>query len=146
MGTRSSIIVERGDGKFASVYCHWDGYLEHNGRILQEHYNSQARVEELVSHGDMSSLGPRCDKPKGHSFDKRVEGCTVYYGRDRGEKNTEAKLGESLSEVYRPESCGAEYVYVWLRGTGWTVAEIYDDKSLQPLSKALAGLAKQDDA
>ena len=34
MGTRSRIGVMHGD-KVKSVYCHWDGYLEHNGQILQ---------------------------------------------------------------------------------------------------------------
>jgi len=86
MGTRSDIIVHRADGKWARVYCHWDGYLSHNGRILFDHYTSQKQAEKLVSHGDMSSLAPRCSKPKGHSFDKPVKGFTVYYGRDRGEK------------------------------------------------------------
>ena len=38
MGTRSRIGVMHGD-VVKSVYCHWDGYLEHNGVILQEHYD-----------------------------------------------------------------------------------------------------------
>ena len=46
MGTRSRIGVMHGD-KLKSVYCHWDGYLEHNGRILQEHYDS-AKANQLV--------------------------------------------------------------------------------------------------
>ena len=37
MGTRSFIAQRVGD-EYVGVYCHWDGYLEHNGRILLEHY------------------------------------------------------------------------------------------------------------
>jgi hypothetical protein len=39
MGTRSRIGVMHGDN-VKSVYCHWDGYLEHNGEILLKHYDS----------------------------------------------------------------------------------------------------------
>jgi hypothetical protein len=56
MGTRSRIAVMHGD-KCKSVYCHWDGYLEHNGLILQEHYDS-AKANHLVALGDLSSLRP----------------------------------------------------------------------------------------
>jgi hypothetical protein len=47
MGTRSRIGVMHGD-KVKSIYCHWDGYLEHNGAILQEHYDS-AKANHLVA-------------------------------------------------------------------------------------------------
>lgn len=57
MGTRSDIIVRRTDGSWKRIYCHWDGYLEHNGKILFEHYNSQELAEALVAPGDLSSLG-----------------------------------------------------------------------------------------
>jgi len=56
MGTRSRIGVMHGDN-VKSVYCHWDGYLEHNGVILQEHYDS-AKANQLVALGDLSSLKP----------------------------------------------------------------------------------------
>jgi len=54
MGTRSRIGVMHGS-VCKSVYCHWDGYLEHNGEILQEHYDS-AKANHLVALGDLSSL------------------------------------------------------------------------------------------
>lgn len=33
MATRSRIGIENQDGTVTSVYCHWDGYPENNGRI-----------------------------------------------------------------------------------------------------------------
>lgn len=113
MSTRSDIIVHRADGKWARVYCHHDGYLEGVGRTLAQHYNSQARVEELVREGDMSSLGRRCDRPEGHSFAQRHDGCTVYYGRDRGESGTSAQTGETLAEVWPEADTWTEFTYVW---------------------------------
>ena len=52
MGTRSRIGVMHGD-KLKSVYCHWDGYLQHNGQLLQNHYDS-AKANHLISLGFMT--------------------------------------------------------------------------------------------
>lgn len=57
MSTRSMIAVQNVDGTILSVYAHWDGYLENNGRILLEKYNTEDKVRELISKGDISSLG-----------------------------------------------------------------------------------------
>lgn len=56
MGTRSRIGYELPDHSVVSVYCHWDGYVENNGRILVEHYQNRDDVMELIDGGSMSSL------------------------------------------------------------------------------------------
>ena len=43
MGTRSSIAIKTEDG-IKAIYCHWDGYIDNNGRILKEHYQSPAKT------------------------------------------------------------------------------------------------------
>ena len=94
MGTRSRIGVMHGD-KVKSVYCHWDGYLAHNGAILQEHYDS-ARANNLVALGDMSSLGrvigeahpfsPHTSELDKLAYEAALEaGHCTFYTRDRGE-------------------------------------------------------------
>lgn len=85
MSTRSVIGYVTPDNHILFVYCHFDGYLSGVGKTLLEHYNTIERVVELVSNGAISSLGPHCDKPEGHSFTTPKKGYTVYYGRDRGE-------------------------------------------------------------
>ena len=91
MGTRSRIAVMHGD-VCKSVYCHWDGYLEHNGAILQEHYDS-AKANQLVALGDISSLGPNIGEqhPFSPHFDEgskeaydaaKDAGYTTFYGRE----------------------------------------------------------------
>jgi len=57
MSTRSRIGIEHSDGKITSVYCHHDGYLSDVGKTLYNHYNTEDRILELLTHGDMSSLG-----------------------------------------------------------------------------------------
>jgi hypothetical protein len=139
MGTRSDIIVHRADGKWHRVYCHWDGYLSHNGRILFDHYTSQKQVEKLVSHGDMSSLAEKCTKPKGHSFDKCKEGYTVYYGRDRGEENAAGKVGDSLAEVWPEADTWTEFTYVWTEDKWWVADPDEGTQTLIDLGDALSG-------
>lgn len=140
MGTRSRIGVMHGN-KLKSVYCHWDGYLDHNGRILLEHYDS-AKANQLVSLGDISSLAPSLDKPEGHSFDNRADGYTVFYGRDRGETGTEWAVDHDFASfLSRVEGCGAEYYYIMRDGI-WYCGDTYDHTEISgklvPLAQALA--------
>ena len=146
MGTRSRIAVMHGD-VCKSIYCHWDGYLEHNGRILQEHYDS-SKANRLVALGDMSSL--RADIGEKHAFSKfdtpdietRVhnEDWCTFYGRDRGEKDTEWKVAHSFDEfVEQCNNCGAEYFYVMNDGV-WYVGDTYGTPRLTRLDEALQGV------
>lgn len=121
MGTRSVIGVMHGD-KVKTAYCHWDGYVDHNGRILLEHYDS-SKANHLVALGDMSSLRPNVEIPEGkeHSFDEPLEDVTVFYGRDRKESGVEFQVCFSDQEMYdKYEWC--EYFYVMKDGT-WYVSQ-----------------------
>ena len=57
MGTRSAIGYKTPEGKVRGIYCHYDGYIAHNGKILQEHYQAAYKVAQLVELGDMSTMG-----------------------------------------------------------------------------------------
>ena len=57
MGTRSTIALEFADGTVEQVYCHWDGYLDNNGAILEQHYSDPFKLKELLALGAFSSLG-----------------------------------------------------------------------------------------
>ena len=130
MGTRSRIGVMHGD-VCKSVYCHWDGYLEHNGRILQEHYNS-SQANELVALGDISSLGELIGEkhpfsPHTSAEDKiaheaaAAAGWTTFYNRDRGETGVEFATDFSFeSFLNRVEGTGAEYYYIMRDGVWYT--------------------------
>ena len=140
MGTRSDIIVQRKDGRFARIYCHWDGYLEHNGQILFDHYNNHAKAESLTVLGNLSSLAPSAECPAGHSFEHPVDGYCVAYGRDRGELNYNAKVFDSLAEAWPSEETWTEFTYVYLPKIGWLVASAdQGSQALVPLDAALRG-------
>lgn len=57
MATRSLIGLQEKDGTIKYVYCHWDGYLEGVGAMLLKHYNTESKLRELLSRGDISTLG-----------------------------------------------------------------------------------------
>lgn len=147
MSTRSDIIVEQADGTWKRIYCHWDGYPSHNGQILFKHYNSAKLAEAVVKHGDMSSLAPKCSKPKGHSFDNRKPGYSVYYGRDRDMTGREGHVGTCLADVWPDNNTGTEYTYVFMRDRpdddflgGWFVGDADEgQQSLVRLSDVLSG-------
>jgi hypothetical protein len=56
MGTRSNIAYEKPNGKVVVMYCHYDGYPEYNGRVLQEHYSHPNQAKALVDNGYQSGL------------------------------------------------------------------------------------------
>lgn len=151
MGTRSRIGVMHGD-KLKSVYCHWDGYLSHNGAILQEHYGSDQspKANHLVALGDISSLGKHIGEAHPFSeyeinkndperdakialFDKsKNESWTTFYGRDRGETGVDFQVAQSYDEFQEQcNNCDAEYHYVMKDGV-WYVGVSYERDSMVP--------------
>lgn len=132
MATRSTIALEFADGTVQQVYCHWDGYLENNGKILLEHYSDPFKLRDLIDLGDISSLGPNIgDK---HDFDIQAkygtpeyiaenearQQITTFYGRDRGENGVSARSYVSFLD-YRANAQFEEYNYILRRDGQWYV-------------------------
>lgn len=108
MTVSSTISVFCRDGVFRTVYCHLHGEPTWNGRILHTHYATGQQAEALVEHGDIRCLGPRCDKPAGHTLQNPVDGVTAYYGRDSGFRmDSEAREYRSFMEAIATESTRA---------------------------------------
>lgn len=92
MSTNSTISIQNQDGTIDSIYCHWDGYLEWNGKILFQNFNTEEKVRELISGGDLSSLYMNVNPTiETHSYENPEKDVCIYYGRDRGEKDIEFK-------------------------------------------------------
>ena len=127
MGTRSRVGVMHGD-VCKSVYCHYDGYLEHTGQILDRYYDSVA-ANALVARGDNSGV------------QETVEEMNFY--SDRGEEDVGYRVAHTFEEfLEQVERCFAEYYYVMRDGV-WYVGAVYDVAGLRkgglvPLSDALA--------
>ena len=100
MATRSTIAVVHEDGTVSQIYCHWDGYLGHNGLLLVENYNNLLAAEFLISKGSLSSLGERVTPTAFHTFEMPQDGVCVYYNRDRGETGCEPKVFDTVSDYF----------------------------------------------
>ena len=123
MGTRSTIALEYADGTVDQVYCHWNGYLDHNGRILLEHYSDPFKLKELMELGDLSSLDMEIGVK--HHFDVQVEDQCTFYGRDRDEEDCEAKRFKNF-EDYKANHRYEEYEYILRTDGNWYVCQCND--------------------
>ena len=142
MATRSTIALEFADGTVEQVYCHWDGYLEHNGQILLKHYSNPFVLRDLIDGGAISSLGQKVGTKHPFSkfeidnqnpdFDKLIaqvkladeQGFTTFYARDRGEDLVKHKFKDYAD--YKANAQGEEYNYILRRDGKWYV-EFYGE-------------------
>ena len=136
MATRS--VIAKLDNKGAkAIYCHSDGYLEHVGRVLDEHYRDESKVDELLEHGDVSSLneniGEKLPFNDYMSFHEKKQ-CRFYH-RDRGEKLRIEILTSEKDILDYASSCCAEYVYMFAFGY-WYVYD-FENKSFVELEEEL---------
>ena len=141
MGTRSTIALEFADGTVQTVYCHWDGYLDNNGKILKEHYSNPFKLRDLINLGDISSLGPELGEkhdfdcpfkytdPKFREWQKERNKVTTFYGRDRGETNIDAEEYEDYSDYVEIHGY-QEYDYI-LRSNGKWYVSIHADQYIE---------------
>jgi len=132
MGTRSRIGIEMPDHTVVSVYCHWDGYVEHNGKILVEHYQNREDVQELIDGGSMSTLRTRGQWNSSALRDENGEwisdaaGYLMYdddrdpqplYHSERGEEISVEHT--SFDEFVSGNLGGEEYAYLFDLNDNW---------------------------
>ena len=154
MGTRSMIAIQNPYNKTVrAVYCHWDGYLEHNGAILQKHYSNSPKVNNLIALGDISSLRPEIGEKHAFSrletpmddeaYDKLYGDMTTYYGRDRGETGTEFKVFKTLAEA-EDHYTWSDYFYCfkYTKASDYTVGEWHYKKAGERWKKLAPAIAK----
>ena len=138
MATRSTIAKLGKDGIIKAVYCHSDGYLEHNGKVLNEYYKDESKVDELLAHGYISSLNEnicvKLDFDDYMSFHEKKQ-CRFYH-RDRGEDLMFNEFESDIEYIeWAKDSCNAEYIYMFAFGA-WYVYDDYVGKFIE-LEEAL---------
>ena len=88
MATRSIIAKTQPSGKIKASYCHFDGYPEHNGKILASYYTDKKKINALLAEGEISVLGHNIGKKidfNDYQLCHALNQCRFYH-RDRGEK------------------------------------------------------------
>ena len=116
MATRSLIGLLTEDKEVKNIYCHWDGYPSHNGKILVQHYNTLEKVTKLIALGSLSALEVRLEPKEGekHTFENPVSDVTIAYHRDRGE---ELRINTSSSESgYWAKGGDIDFIYLFKDG------------------------------
>jgi hypothetical protein len=57
MSTRATIGLKRQNGTIDTIICWHDAFIEEAGHTLKHYYDTQAKVEELLSGGNLEELG-----------------------------------------------------------------------------------------
>ena len=109
MATRSRIAMKLKDGRYMSIYSHWDGHPGTRGPILTEHYTDYYSVFALMNMGDVSSLGVNLAD-------------TIFYNRDRSEDLNYA-IHESYQNLLSEYHSDEEYIYIFDDEIGWSVVD-----------------------
>lgn len=97
MSTRSFICIEGLNGGFQGIYCHYDGYPEHVGKILVEHHNDYCAAELIV-------LGPQI-----RNFDN--DGTIARFGDGTPD---DSETYDTIEEVLHS---GFDYAYLYSEQT-----------------------------
>ena len=107
MATRSRIGLQLSDDSIVSVYCHYDGYPAHNGRVLRTHFDTIEKVRELIDGGDMSCTRTNA----GWNNETLPEVGPLYYST-RGE-DCPPRHDETMTEFFKN---GEEFGYIYQNG------------------------------
>ena len=135
MSTRSYICKELPNGKYKTIYCHFDGYVDHNGLFLNDIYNTEKKVDELINLGNLSSLGLviKPSKKKEHTFENPQRYVCVAYDRDRNEENQEAKE-LTIKDMFK--NYWIEYFYIFTRDKKWVYSDSwFNDKKIEKVTE-----------
>jgi hypothetical protein len=135
MSTNSTIALEYADGTVEQVYCHWDGYLSHNGRILRDSYSDPFKLQKLIDLGNVSVLAAAVEPTGAHWFENAQKGVCVFYGRDRGDtEQGKERFTDFLHYQNSGDMQGFDYI---LRTDGKWYVNI-DDNGFEDLTTAMA--------
>ena len=117
MATRA-IIAKLDDKGVKAIYNHSDGYLEHAGRILNEHYQDESKVDELLAHGDISFLNKNIGEKlpfNDYKLFAEKEQCRFYH-RDRGEDFMFNEFESDIEYIEWAAELANGFIYLYAYG------------------------------
>ncbi len=124
MGTHSRIGILNANGTVLAVYCHYDGGLSLNGKILLEHYHSEEKIRDLFKQGNLIYLRQNIGGKHNHIRTCNPEWC-CFYIRDE-EEDREENLFQLYSCVHDLLIERTEFTYIfnpitrqWFWTTTW---------------------------
>ena len=128
MATRSVIAKTQPSGKIKASYCHFDGYPEHNGKILASYYTDKKKINSLLAEGEISVLGHNIGEKidfDDYKLCHALNQCRFYH-RDRGEKLRKNTVEDASELEEYANDCNAEFVYLF-KENKWHVLNVYNN-------------------
>ena len=129
MGTRSRIGKQLADGSILSVYCHYDGYPEFNGRVLRDYFSTSEKVSDLIDGGDMSCTWTNA----GWNNETLEENGPLHY-TSRGEsiEDNAPRLDKDMEEFFTDNE---EYSYIFRNGNwfAYNMHQFEDNVAPEPV-------------
>lgn len=126
MGTRSWIIAQVKPDEAVQIICHRDSFPWDLGRRLQSRYNTDARVRNLLRHGDAVDIGDTARK-------------STFFHRDMGHPMRKGKYPDVTTAIldFSPGlNFDIEYVYVYGARHGhtgeWSFMAVNPDGLTEP--------------
>lgn len=132
-------------GNLRVIFCKYDGYPAHTGKMLLEHYNSHDLASSLIALGNLSMVGERLssDKDEPHTLETHASNdeksaVTIAYNRDGNmpydivcekmfpslmDEKYAKKAKQFIEKMARNECIDYVYLYDHSKG-GWYVADI----------------------
>lgn len=135
MSTRGAIFIENSDGSLDGVVVCSDAYVEYAGLVLYSFYDTEAKVRDLISGGELCFLGVR----KGHKYDydkvayntkeywAMSKQCT-YWHRDRGEDGPVILRYKNRKRALEKIRMYVSYVYIFKNGVWYVRTTDTNDK------------------
>ena len=123
MATRSLIGIKLDNEIVKIIYCHWDGYPTHNGKLLIENYNTPATITELMELGDLSILAETPAACKAYHLYRNQQWGMVE------PRDVNASEMASVGKEY-----GVDYVYIYNNEFEWECFD-YEGNPVEILSE-----------
>ena len=132
MSTRCKIATVNPDKTVKAIYCHFDGYYAHVGKMLYNHYNTQEKIDELLALGALETLHENINPDPNfpHNETHAQVGVVFAYERDgKGTFDNDFKKEEFYenADEYLKTYDWADHLYLW-DGEKW----IADGQELTP--------------
>lgn len=102
------------------IYCHFDGYPEDVGYILDTYYNDAGKVEDLLDLGDISSLKEEVSPSPSYKEKDIKDKVTVAYFRDKGGEWGSVAPKHTQLANYEKEDLMIDYKYLY-KNNKWYV-------------------------
>ena len=102
MSTRSMIAFQDADGACYAVYCHFDGYVSHMGKMLTTYFNDDESAADLINNGELRSI------------DENKDGNVELEHFEQDFENREIEYYDSMNDMLNAfQNSDREYLYLW---------------------------------